>query len=164
MLRTVNSIKSNHNENSTRLTLLTRISAAYGAKKKKKKKKKASQASPWISTAFLPWKIINTVVKTIAHNQYIKNLTWLWGFRLIFLYIIWVGFLYTSASSGRQWSREKIAISSLKPLIHVRILIYRLWAILVCRPQISSIFVFPWFYKPYFRSLLCASDTTATWS
>ena len=58
MLRTVNSIKSNHNENSTRLTLLTRISAAYGAKKKKKttqqqqqqqknkNKKKGSQASP----------------------------------------------------------------------------------------------------------------------
>ena len=55
MLGTVNSIKSNHNENWTRLTLLTRISAAYGAKKKKKQqqqqqknktKKKGSQASP----------------------------------------------------------------------------------------------------------------------
>ena len=35
MPRTVNSIKSNHNENWTRLTLLTPISAAYGAKKTK---------------------------------------------------------------------------------------------------------------------------------
>ena len=29
----------------------------------------------------------------------------------------------------RQWSREKIAILSLKPCSHVRILIYRTWAI-----------------------------------
>ena len=30
---------------------------------------------------------------------------------------------------ARQWSREKIAILSLKPCSHVRILIYRTWAI-----------------------------------
>ena len=127
------------------------------------KKKKGSQASPWISAVSLTWKIINTVVKTVAHIWYIKpftanfsqkqiltkspnfilwnfekqtapcestgrelsfewshhrilsadskvgvtlqnsikqsgserdkNLTWLWGFRVIFLYIIWFGFL-----------------------------------------------------------------------
>ena len=30
---------------------------------------------------------------------------------------------------ARQWSREKFAILSLKPRSHVRILIYRTWAI-----------------------------------
>ena len=30
---------------------------------------------------------------------------------------------------ARQWSREKFAILTLKPRSHVRILIYRAWAI-----------------------------------
>ena len=35
--------------------------------KKKKKKKKGSQATPENSPVSLTWKIINTVVKTVAH-------------------------------------------------------------------------------------------------
>ena len=45
--------------------------------------------------------------------------------------ITWFGFLYVQSLLGiaRQWSREKFAILTLKPRSHVRILIYRAWAI-----------------------------------
>ena len=45
--------------------------------------------------------------------------------------IFGVGFFVLKSLLGiaRQWSREKIAILSLKPRSHVRIVIYRTWAI-----------------------------------
>ena len=45
---------------------------------------------------------------------------------------IWFGFLYAQPllKVAGQWSREKCAILTNKPRSHVRILIYRLWAII----------------------------------
>ena len=39
--------------------------------------------------------------------------------------------LKTLLGIARQWSCEKIAILTLKPQIHVKILVYRTWAITV---------------------------------
>ena len=70
------------------------------------------------------------VVRGIAHVRYIKILTWLRGFLVIFLYLVW--FICAQVSSGNceivEW--YKFASLTLKPRIHdVRILIYCMWAI-----------------------------------
>ena len=65
-------------------------------------------------------------LRPIAHVRYIEILTWLRGFLVIFLYLIWVSFLYGIA---RQWSGEKFAVLFLNPRSHFRFLIYRTWAI-----------------------------------
>ena len=50
-------------------------------------------------------------------------LTWLRGFLVIFLYLVWVFFLLKSLLGiARQWSRQKLAILTLKPRSHVRVL------------------------------------------
>ena len=55
---------------------------------------------------------------------------WLQGFLVIFS-LFGLGFFVHNSLLGiaRQWSREKFAILTLKPRSHVRILIYRTWAI-----------------------------------
>ena len=58
--------------------------------------------------------------------RYIKILTWLQGFLVIFLYLVR---FYLCSSLARQRRSEKFGILSLKPGSHVRILIYRTWAI-----------------------------------
>ena len=58
--------------------------------------------------------------------RYIKILTWLQGFLVIFLYLVR---FYLCSSLARQRRSEKFGILSLKPRSHVRILIYRTWAI-----------------------------------
>ena len=58
--------------------------------------------------------------------RYIKILTWLQGFLVIFLYLVR---FYLCSSLARQWRSEKFGILSLKPRSHVRILIYRTRAI-----------------------------------
>ena len=58
--------------------------------------------------------------------RYTKILTWLQGFLVIFLYLVR---FYLCSSLARQWRSEKFGILSLKPRSHVRILIYRTWAI-----------------------------------
>ena len=40
---------------------------------------------------------------------------------------------------ARQWSREKFAILTLKPRSHVRVLIYRTWAIKTIKYQYSMV-------------------------
>ena len=52
--------------------------------------------------------------------------SWLQGFLVIFLYLVR---FYLCSSLARQWRSEKFGILSLKPRSHVRILIYRTWAI-----------------------------------
>ena len=71
---------------------------------------------------------------TKAHVRYIKILTWLRGFLVIFLYLFWF-----SLCSSLFWELrdkrvdlEKFTILALKPRSHVRILIYRTWAIGSC--------------------------------
>ena len=73
---------------------------------------------------------------TIDHVRYIKILTWLRGFRVIFRYLVWFSLclcafvLKPLLGIARQWSREKFAILTLKPQSHVRIFMYRTWAFL----------------------------------
>ena len=65
-----------------------------------------------------------------AHVRYIKILMWLWGFFILFSIFGLVFFVLKSLLGiARRWSHEKFAILSLKPQSHVRILIYRTWAI-----------------------------------
>ena len=70
------------------------------------------------------YSIRSATVDIIAHVRYIKILTRLRGFLIIFLYILF-SILCAQVSSG--WSREKFAILSLKPRSNIRI--YRTWAI-----------------------------------
>ena len=67
----------------------------------------------------------------IAHVRYLhfKIRTWLWGFLVIFLYLVWFS-LCSSIFSGNCATKEswKFLIFTLKPRRHVRILIYRGWA------------------------------------
>ena len=65
----------------------------------------------------------------LAHVRYIKILTWLRGFLVFFLYLVWFSLCSSLLGIARQWSREKFAILSLKPRSHVRILMYWTWAI-----------------------------------
>ena len=53
------------------------------------------------------------------------------GFLAIFLYLVWFSFFALKSPLGiaRQWSRKKITFLPQKPWSHVRILIYRTWAI-----------------------------------
>ena len=52
------------------------------------------------------------------------------GFLVIFLYLVLVFFVLNSLLEiTRQWSLEKFAILTLKHRSHVRMLIYRTWAI-----------------------------------
>ena len=47
-----------------------------------------------------------------------------------FLYLVWFFFVLKSLLAiATQWSSEKFAILTLKPRSHVKILIYRTWAI-----------------------------------
>ena len=64
----------------------------------------------------------------IAHVRYIIHEAF-WSF-----FYIWFGFLYAQVSFGTCKTMEswKCAILSLKPLSHIKILIYRTWAI-YCR-------------------------------
>ena len=71
---------------------------------------------------------------TKAHVRYIKILTWLRGFLVIFLYLFWF-----SLCSSLFWELrdkrvdlEKFTTLALKPRSHVRILRYRTWAIGSC--------------------------------
>ena len=65
----------------------------------------------------------------IAHVRYVKILTWLPGFLVIFLFLVWFSLLLKSLLGiARQWSFEKFAILTLKPWSFVRVLIYRRWA------------------------------------
>ena len=71
---------------------------------------------------------------TKAHVRYIKILTRLRGFLVIFLYLFWF-----SLCSSLFWELqdkgvdlEKFTILALKPRSRVRILIYRTWAIGSC--------------------------------
>ena len=67
----------------------------------------------------------------IAHDRYIKILTWLRGFLVIFLYLVRFGFLCARVSSGNYETMKswKFATLTLKARRHVRILKYRTWAI-----------------------------------
>ena len=67
----------------------------------------------------------------IAHVRYIKILTWLRGFLIIFLYLVRFGFLCARVSSGNCETMEswKFATLTLKPQSRVRILKYRTWTI-----------------------------------
>ena len=67
----------------------------------------------------------------IAHVRYIKILTWLRGFLVIFLYLVRFGFLCARVSSGNCETMEswKFGTLTLKPRSHVRILKYRKWTI-----------------------------------
>ena len=66
----------------------------------------------------------------IAHVRYVKILTWLRGFLVIFSIFGLIFFVLNSLLKiARQWSREKFAILTLKPRSHVRILINWTWAI-----------------------------------
>ena len=67
----------------------------------------------------------------IAHVRYIKILTWLRGFLVIFLYLVRFGFLCARVSSGNCETIEswKFATLTLKPQSRVRILKYRTWTI-----------------------------------
>ena len=58
-------------------------------------------------------------------------------------FYIWFGFLCAQVSSGiaRQWSCEKFAILTPKPRSHVRILIYRTWAIIFMLILLFSIII-----------------------
>ena len=72
---------------------------------------------------------------TIVHVRYIKNLTCVRGFLVIFLYFGLVFFeLNSLLVIARQWSRKKFPILTLRPRSHVRILLYRTWAILFLCP------------------------------
>ena len=70
----------------------------------------------------------NASNKTIAHVRYIKILTWLWGFLAIFLNLVWFSFLCAQVAF-RNFETMETAILTLKPRSHVRILIYRTWAV-----------------------------------
>ena len=65
----------------------------------------------------------------IAHIWYIKILTWLRGFLVLFCFGLVFFVLKSLLAIARQWSRKKLAILALKPWGHVRILIYRTWLI-----------------------------------
>ena len=65
----------------------------------------------------------------IAHIRYIKILTWLRGFLVLLCFGLVFFVLESLLAIARQWSRKKLAILALKPWGHVRILIYRTWAI-----------------------------------
>ena len=74
--------------------------------------------------------ILHKNVKSPDYFRYIKILTWLRGFLVIFFFIGLVFFVLKSLMGiARQWSRKKIAILTLKPPSHVRILICRTLAI-----------------------------------
>ena len=47
---------------------------------------------------------------TFAHVRYIKILTWLQGFLVIFLYLVWFSLCSPLFGIVRQWSREKIRL------------------------------------------------------
>ena len=47
---------------------------------------------------------------TFAHVRYIKILTWLQGFLIIFLYLVWFSLCSPLFGIVRQWSREKIRL------------------------------------------------------
>ena len=68
---------------------------------------------------------------TRSHVRYIKILTGLRGFLVIFLSIFGLVFFAFKSLLGiaRRWSRKNFAILTLKPRSHVRILIYRKWVI-----------------------------------
>ena len=69
-----------------------------------------------------------------GHVRYIKILTKVRGFLVIFLYFGLVFFVFNSLLViATQWSGKKFAILTLKPRSHVRIL-YRTWAILFLFP------------------------------
>ena len=60
----------------------------------------------------------------IARVRYIKILSWLRGFLVIFLYLVWFSMLNSLMGIARQRSREKIAILTPKHRSHVWILGY----------------------------------------
>ena len=93
--------------------------------------------------------------------RYIKILTWLQGFLVIFLYLVR---FYLCSSLARQWRSEKFGILSLKPRSHVRILIYRTWAIFFVF-SFKIINAFCNFYSNEFsRNKPLLSLFTNTWS
>ena len=49
----------------------------------------------------------------MAHVQNVKILTWLRGFLVIFLYLVWFSLYSSLLGIARQWSREKFAILTL---------------------------------------------------
>ena len=79
-------------------------------------------------------KFLSRLNNTMAHVRYIKILTKVRGFLVIFLYFGLVFFVFNSLLViATQWSGKKFAILTLKPRSHVRIL-YRTWAILFLFP------------------------------
>ena len=79
------------------------------------------------NTSWFFWSIFHALkfalfflfARLTAHVRCIKILTWLWGFLVIFLYLV-----KSLPGIARQRSLEKFAILSLKPQRHVRFLIY----------------------------------------
>ena len=64
-------------------------------------------------------------VKVNSHIQYIKALTWLGGFIVIFLYLVWFSLyssLFWELRDNGSWK-----ICNFVPWSHVRILIYTTW-------------------------------------
>ena len=94
-------------------------------------------------TSRLNYYSLNKILKgKLAHVRYIKMLTRLHGFLIMFLYFVCV--LKFLLGIARQWSPEKCAILSLKPRSHVRILIYQTWAI---KGQFSLKMLIHWRHK-----------------
>ena len=65
----------------------------------------------------------------IALVRYVKILTWLRGFLFIFLYLVWFSLFQVSNGNCETMESWKVAILTIQPQSHVRILIYRTWAI-----------------------------------
>ena len=72
---------------------------------------------------------MSAVVLLIAHVRYLKILTSLRDFLVIFLYLVYFFALKLLLAIARQWSREKFAILPTKHRGHVGISLYRTWAI-----------------------------------
>ena len=76
------------------------------------------KSSLWSSS----WLLISSLI-TRSHVRYIKILTGLRGFLVIFLSIFGLVFFVFKSLLGiaRQWSRKNFAVLTLKPCSHVRI-------------------------------------------
>ena len=84
------------------------------------------------NTSWFFWSIFHALkfalfflfARLTAHVRCIKILTWLWGFLVIFLYLV-----KSLPGIVRQRSLEKFAILSLKPQRHVRIKFLIYWSL-----------------------------------
>ena len=109
------------------------------------------------NTSWFFWSIFHALkfalfflfARLTAHVRCIKILTWLWGFLVIFLYLV-----KSLPGIARQRSLEKFAILSLKPQRHVRIKFLIYWSLRLGR------FYVEWHYA---RAREEKCDVTLPW-